>query len=129
MTSFFSFSLSFSLPLPTPPPPLSLSFFLFSSVFFLTPDACQGVCMRHYPSVTTIVTPRVTASSTKERTSFSIADPTYFSSGLHGYIYLRIFYTFNSLHVCPRFLNTYFQLPGKSLPWKKITIIIIKQNR
>ena len=40
--------------------------------------------MHHYPSVTTIVTPRVTAATTKERTSFR----TNFSLGLHGYIQL-----------------------------------------
>ena len=63
---------------------ISFRFFVF---WFLTPDTCEGVCMPHNPAVTTIATPLVTAT-TKERTSFNIADTTYFSSGLHVYMYL-----------------------------------------
>ena len=56
-------------------------------VCFLTPDTCQGVCMHHNPVVTTIATPPVTATM-KERTTFNIADPTYSSTGMQGYMYL-----------------------------------------
>ena len=66
--------------------PASFISFRFVCFFFLTPDTCQGVCMHHDPAVTTIATPLVTAT-TKERTSFNIADTT-FSTGLHCYMYL-----------------------------------------
>ena len=66
---------------------ISFRFVCLFVCFFLTPDTCQGVCMHHHPAVTTTATPEVTAT-TKERTSFNIADTTYFSSGLHCYMYL-----------------------------------------
>ena len=66
---------------------ISFRFVCLFVCFFLTPDTCQGVCMHHDPAVTTIATPLVTAT-TKERTSFNIADTTYFFTGLHCYMYL-----------------------------------------
>ncbi|XP_073254539.1 uncharacterized protein [Porites lutea] len=48
----------------------------------LEADICQGVCTHHNPAATTIATSGVTAATTKKRTSFNIADPTYFSSDI-----------------------------------------------
>ncbi|CAH3192677.1 unnamed protein product, partial [Porites evermanni] len=59
-----------------------LYFFSFNFVCFLTQDICQGVCTHHNPAATTIATSGVTAATTKKRTSFNIADPTYFSSDI-----------------------------------------------
>ena len=66
--------------------------------------------MHHNLDVTTIATPRVTPT-TKERTSFNIADPTYFSSGLHSYMYLfvgslRVFLGHGGVHDSKSILQT-----------------------